>query len=175
MTVAQHAGWWWPMTGGVVITERPVRLERDTDGRLHSGTGMAIGYPDGWGVYAWHGMRVSAQIIEAPETLTVAQIRDEENAEVRRVMLERFGMDRYLRESGATVIDRSDYGTLYRAEISDDEPLVMVEVENSTPEPDGSFKHYTLRVPPTMTRARDAVAWTFGFSDGAQYDLAVQT
>src|SRR5258708_19796990 len=37
----------------------------------------------------------------------------------------------------------------------------MIEVINRTPEPDSSFKHYWLRVPPTMRTAREAVAWTF--------------
>ena len=38
----------------------------------------------------------------------------------------------------------------------------MVEVINSTPEPDGSRKTYWLRVPPTTQTAREGVAWTFG-------------
>jgi hypothetical protein len=43
-----------------------------------------------------------------------------------------------------------------------DEPIVAVEVVNSTRAPDGSFKRYWLRVPPEMSTAREAVAWTFG-------------
>lgn len=38
----------------------------------------------------------------------------------------------------------------------------MLEVVYSTREPDDSFKHYFLRVLPTMTRAQEAAAWTFG-------------
>jgi hypothetical protein len=37
----------------------------------------------------------------------------------------------------------------------------MVRVKNSTPEPDGTYKEYFLRVPPTIKTAREAVAWTF--------------
>ncbi len=44
------------------------------------------------------------------------------------------------------------------------EPVVAVEVINSTAEPDGTFKRYLLRVPPHVTTARAAVAWTFGVS-----------
>jgi hypothetical protein len=47
----------------------------------------------------------------------------------------------------------------------DDEPIVLVHVTNATPEPDGSLKKYVLRVPPTMARARQAVAWTFGMRE----------
>lgn len=43
-----------------------------------------------------------------------------------------------------------------------EEPVVMVEVVNSTREPDGSRRTYHLRVPSTMRTAREAVAWTFG-------------
>lgn len=34
--------------------------------------------------------------------------------------------------------------------------------KNATAEADGTFKEYFLRVPPSITRARDAVVWTFG-------------
>ena len=50
----------------------------------------------------------------------------------------------------------------------------MVEVRNSTPEPDGSVRTYFLRVPPTTRSARAAVAWTFGLN-GAAYEPAVET
>lgn len=55
-----------------------------------------------------------------------------------------------------------------------DTPLVVVEVVNSTPEPDGSQKHYLLRVPPTMTDCQSAVAWTFGI-EAHEYAVAVET
>ena len=50
----------------------------------------------------------------------------------------------------------------------------MVEVVNSTPEPDGTRKTYFLRVPPTTRTAREAVAWTFGLRADA-YRPAVET
>jgi hypothetical protein len=89
-------------------------------------------------------------------------------------MIERYGQARYLLDSGATEIHRDDFGTLYRKTIPGDESLMMVKVVNSTPEPDGSFKDYFLRVPPTMARAREAVAWTFAMPE-AEYILEAQT
>jgi hypothetical protein len=38
----------------------------------------------------------------------------------------------------------------------------MVEVLNSTPEPDGTRRTYWLRVPPSTRTAKEGVAWTFG-------------
>lgn len=49
-----------------------------------------------------------------------------------------------------------------------------VTVSNSTPEPDGSTKPYTLRVPPDMTKVAEAVASTFG-KQAKEYAPEVET
>jgi hypothetical protein len=110
-------------------------------------------------------MPIPARVAAQLPTLTVETIREEDNAEVRRVMLEYFGFDRYLRESNASELHRDETGVLWRVELPGDEPLVMVEVVNSTPEPDGSFRTYFLRVPPRTRTARAGVAWTFGLTE----------
>ena len=99
---------------------------------------------------------------------------EERNIEVRRVMMERYGQSRFIIDSGAVKVDSDDYGVLYRKDIPDDEPLVMVKVVNSTPELDGSFKDYFLRVPPTILTPREAVAWTFG-KNANEYQPRFQT
>src|SRR5690606_37368762 len=96
--------------------------------------------------------------------------------------LDRYGWDRYLLESDAELLDevtddQVEIGVgadglpapvglrgarLYRLPLRGDEDLVMVELVNSTPEPDGTRKPYLLRVPPTVRTVREAVAWTFG-------------
>jgi len=113
-------------------------------------------------------------VVEAPETLTVEEITNEANAEVRRIMLDRYGAERYITDLGAKRIQADDYGELFRVELEDDEPLVMVRVVNSTAEPDGSFKRYNIRVDPRCTSAHEAVAWTFG-KDVEDYAPTVQT
>lgn len=168
-----------------MVCERPTAIHRELvrpdvargwgSHRLHSDSGPAVVWPDGWGLHVIHGVRVTRQIVEAPETLTPEQITKESNSEVRRIMLDRFGTERYIRELGAKRVQGDDYGNLYRVELGDDEPLVMVEVENSTAEPDGSHKMYWLRVPPTMKTAREAVAWTFGIERAADYAPAMET
>ena len=141
----------------------PERLFADEQGRPHCSDGPFCSWSDGSALYAIHGVPVAARVVERPETMTVAEIDAQQNAEVRRVMIERFGCDRYLRESGAEAVDAEPgIGTLYRRRMRGDEPVAMVEVVNSTPEPDGTLKHYWLRVPPDTQTARDAVAWTFG-------------
>jgi hypothetical protein len=51
----------------------------------------------------------------------------------------------------------------------------MLRVENSTPEPDGTYKFYFIRVPPDMRTAQQAVAWTFGMEDPKDYEPDFET
>ncbi|MFD4997645.1 DUF6745 domain-containing protein [Streptomyces buecherae] len=172
--VARAAGWWWPYENVAVISERPRELHRDEAGRLDRGDGPALAYPGGFALYAWRGMPVPADFLEGLGTLDTRRIRTEENAELRRVMLGHYGYDRYLSESGAQPVHRDETGVLWRIELEGDEPVVMVEVVNSTPEPDGSSRTYWLRVPPRTRTAREGVAWTFGLSAEA-YEPQRQT
>ncbi|MFJ8222820.1 DUF6745 domain-containing protein [Streptomyces griseus] len=172
--VARNAGWWWPYEHAVVITERPDVLHRDEAGRLDHGEGPALAYGDGFALHAWRGMPVPAAFLAELPSLTPERIRAEENAELRRVTLEYYGYDRYLTESGAEPVHRDETGILWRIALAGDEDVVMVEVVNSTPEPDGTYRTYWLRVPPATRTAKDGVAWTFGL-DGAAYAPVRQT
>ncbi|MEU1882519.1 DUF6745 domain-containing protein [Streptosporangium sp. NPDC020072] len=164
--VAESAGWWWPFERVALLCERPAELHRDDAGRPHRAEGPALSFPDGFALHAWHGMPVPADFGASMTGLTPARIRAEENAELRRVMLEHFGYDRYLAESGATPTHRDETGVLWRIDLPDDEAVAMVEVVNSTAEPDGTFRTYWLRVPPWTRTAREGVAWTFGQTEG---------
>ena len=110
-------------------------------------------------------MGVEPWIVASPEKITTALIAGETSAEVRRVMIERFGPARYLTAIDATAVHVDRYGTLYAVDGSSRaEPIAMVRVTNATAEPDGTYREYFLRVPPTMRSAHEAVAWTFGLT-----------
>lgn len=172
--VTRGAGWWWPYERVAVLTDRPTDLHRDNIGRLHRGDGPALGYADGFGVHAWHGMPIPDTVVDVLPHLTAERITAETNAELRRVMLEHFGYERYAREFGATRVHEDDTGVLWRINMDRDEDLVMVEVVNSTAEPDGTFRKYWLRVPPWVRTARAGVAWTFDL-DERSYRPLVET
>ncbi|MGW3342527.1 DUF6745 domain-containing protein [Nonomuraea rubra] len=163
--VAERAGWWWPYERLAIITGRPIELHLDDLGRPHRADGPALSYADGFALHAWHGMPVPPEFGATMTALTPERIRSEANTELRRAMLEHFGLDRYLAESGAQPVHSDETGMLWRIELPDDEPLAMVEVVNSTPEPDGTSRTYFLRVPPWVRRAREGVAWTFGLTE----------
>ena len=163
------------LDGLTIALEKPTAFRLDDEGRLHDESGPALSYSDGFALYAWKGVIANRDIVERPETITCEYIERADNSEVRRVMIERYGEARYLQDSGAILVHEDDFGSLYRKELPNDEALVMVKVVNSTPEPDGTYKDYFLRVPPEIETAKQAVAWTFGFDNVDDYDPSVQT
>ena len=173
--LAQGAGWALPHANICWVSERHNVLVRDDRGRLSNLAGPACAYPDGWAIYAVHGVRVPADVIEtAADKFTRERILEEPNAEIRRVLIERVGHERFLSLTEAKPIHDDRCGKLYRINLPNDEPIVLIEVVNSTPEPEGYFKHYFLRVPPQIATAREAVAWTFGMK-AQEYLPGVET
>jgi hypothetical protein len=162
MDVAQQCGPWWPYADTCVVSARPTQITVDSSNRLHNPHGPALLYADEFKVWALHGVVMEKVMIKRLAHLSARRIEMTRNVEQRRALMEFYGEARYLKETGARIVHRDDFGTLYRKEEPEGEPLVMVKVVNSTPEPDGTYKDYFLRVPPTVHKAKDAVAWTFG-------------
>ncbi len=158
-----------------IVSDFPEAVHLGEEGRLHNAFGPSAQWRDGWTLHHWHGLRMPRRFIEEPETITIADIRTEQNIEVRRVILEFYGMKRFLMDSAAEEIHRDEFGVLYSVEIHPRmDPVVMVKVKNSTAEPDGTFKDYFLIVPPSMSTAKAAVAWTFDLT-ADEYGPIVQT
>jgi len=180
MDAAKAMGWWWSFEEVAVLTDRPVRLLRDQAGRLHHDEGAALLYPDGWGVYAWHGIRIPPNFIEEREKITADQIERERNAEMRRILLEIYGFGNYIEARNAKVIDK-DASTqkheaiLYAFKVPGDETETRVlSVWNGTLEPDGRRRRFFLGVPETTKTAAEAIAWTYGLP-AKSYKEAVRT
>ena len=102
----QSACYWWPNRDFIIVCDRPVHILRNERGRLHSSEKKAIEWPDGWGLWMWHGTRVSEQIIMKPETLSREQIMAEKNSEVSRAIAERLGWDEYLKRVDTVLIHK---------------------------------------------------------------------
>jgi len=90
-------------TDTIYWAQKPtVAIERGAFGRrLHCENGPACAN-EIENIYFWHGVMVPAYAVTQPSWITLAEIESEQNAEVRRVLIERFGWERYIRESGAT-------------------------------------------------------------------------
>jgi hypothetical protein len=130
--IVQSAGWWIPYAEACIICDRMGEIHMDEENQLHNEDGAALKYRDGFSLYMVHGIRIPDYVIERPNEITAQKINDEESVEVRRVMLDKFGWDRYLLESNASVIDKSEWGVLYHQPIQEDEDCVMVRLLNAS-------------------------------------------
>lgn len=149
LDLAHSSGWVYALPGLSIICDRPAGIHRDRRERLHSETGAAIRYADDFGIYCIHGIRVPPQVITQPETITAKLIQSQINTEVRRVLIDKMGREKFLREADADKVDEHErFGTLWRTTRGE----FWLEVVNSTPEPDGSYKHYILAIDPTAYR-----------------------
>ncbi len=122
----------------------------------------------------WRGVLVEERVVFRPETIHGTEVLATANAEVRRVMLERIGMERFLADVNPLRIDRDqDPGgvrELLRVPMRGDEDLVCLSVRCPSTE-----RHYLLRVPPSMTRCHQAAAWIAGFDDPNAYAPLAET
>ena len=178
--ISMSCMWWYPRDGVIIACERPLAVNFDERERLHNDAGPAVEFRDGWKLYRVHGVDVPEWLFTNPERMSIEAIHQEGNTEVQRVMIERFGWDRYAAECGAEIIDHDEkYGTLMRRGRGED-AILFLKVINRSPEPDGSFRKYILPVdselrpiPDPMNanenfgesqalRAVNAVASTFG-------------
>lgn len=140
-----------------ILVRRPVEVRSDSEGRLHSLTGPAYRWGDGFRGYAIQGVEVPGWVILEPERVTLDYLLEVANLEVRRVLIECFGRERFLTMNRAAVVheDRDGAGMPRRLMTI---PGVASYVEVQCP----STGHvHFLCVPPTVTRCHDAVAWTF--------------
>lgn len=105
--VAQSCGWWWPFADAVILTERPNKILRDDQNRLHCETGPALSYPDGFSIYAWHGTRLPAEWVENRTTIDPAIILKAGNVEQRAAGAALIGWPRMLKVLKEKVVDDS--------------------------------------------------------------------
>ena len=121
----------------------------------------------------WNGVTIDHRIAFRPETIAVEEVLSQTNAELRRVLLERYGLERFMVDADAEILDEDrDAGgvrKLLRVALEGDEDLVCVLVH--CPSTGG---RYLLRVPPTMTSCHQAIAWTAGFDDPSLYRPMVE-
>jgi len=168
--INRSCGWWWPYEGSVILTDRPETLHLDAQGRLHSTSEMATRYRDGWGLYAIHGVRVPERVVLSPESITTDDIWQEQNAEVRRVMIEQMGWDSFIERANLQLVDEcpDPANAPHSLRLYDvperiyDAPVRVLLMTNASPERDGTRRRYGLTTPADISDALSAAAWLGG-------------
>jgi hypothetical protein len=116
---AAEAGFRCPHREFCVVSDNPTILKMDRQNRPHCEDGPSHQWRDGWALYHWHGVRVPAHVIVRPETITIEEIAGADSAEVRRVMIERYGIERYLSDTQTSVVHADSYHGAHRILVRD--------------------------------------------------------
>jgi hypothetical protein len=182
--IGKSCMWFYVFEKAIIACNRAKEIHLDDQNRLHNLTGPAISFRDGWKTFYVSGVKVPEFVVMNPETITVSMIEQEENTEVRRIMTQQYGYEKYLIDSGAEVVHELPENYLIKGlqtakllvkERKDDTPVVMVDCLNSTAEPDGTVKRYMIRVEPgayngeASKNVHAAMASTWRKEDGTLY------
>jgi len=158
----------WAYKNFAVVTQNPVQLFVDPQGRLHNATSACVRYADGFEAYAWHGTPVPLSLIRfswSPE-----EIFKERNAELRRCAIEKMGWDEFIKRAklqpvGPETQDPGNPGEVLKLYDVPENLMRDVRVlvcSNATIESDGLRRRFGLTVPKQFADPIEAAAWTFG-------------
>ena len=93
------------LDGLVIICRRPHKVVRDQRNNLHNPTGPAVSWLDGYKNYFWHGISIEPWIVEEPQKITAELVLKESNAETRRAMVEKMGLDKFMHQANPIILD----------------------------------------------------------------------
>jgi hypothetical protein len=160
--ISKNAGWWLPHEKICWISERHNILKRNKEGRLHCENGLALQYPDEWGIYALNGIRVPEWLVITPaEKIDPALALKETNADVQREIIRKIGAERLLKVCNAkTLDDWNDPKTGYNYKLMD------MSIGQNIQRKYLYFQHasipeifYAKPVPPEVKKAMHGRAW----------------
>ena len=124
-------------------------------------------------VLRFQGVRVTDRIAFESDALSGQDILNVENIELRRVLIERLGYEKFVQQVGGLIRDRDkDVGgerQLVNIPFEDDEALMILKVIC----PSTGHTH-VLRVPPYMQTCHQAAAWIAGFDNPNDYSPLIE-
>ncbi|MBD2449980.1 leucine-rich repeat domain-containing protein [Nostoc sp. FACHB-152] len=153
----ENCGWIFAFEKVCIVCDRPRKISLDSNNQLHAEAEPAIQFADGWHTgYYYHGVKIPEQYGKLHFSQWQPQwLLEEDNAEVRRVLIQVIGYDRICEELQAQVLDSWQEYTLLCIDADVDvEPIHLLKMTCPS-----TGRIHTLRVPPGITSAREAIRW----------------
>ncbi|PHJ61452.1 hypothetical protein VF14_23575 [Nostoc linckia z18] len=164
----KNCGWIFPDKNIAIICDRPLHLRFDNQNRLHAEGEPAIEYADGFSLYSYHGVTLPEKYGKVhPKQWQPQWLLSEENAELRRVLIQGIGYARICQELQAIELDTWAEYTLLKIDADvDEEPIYLLKMVC----PSTGFIH-ALRVPPNINSAREAIRWVNWGVDAEEFGV----
>ncbi len=152
----EHCGWFIPFEDVCIVCDRPSKFSLDSETRLHAEGEAAIQFADGYGLYYYHGISLPEKYGKVhPNQWQARWLLEENNAELRRILIQAIGYNRICDELQAIQLDSwREYDLIKIDAVSNVEPIVLLKMIC----PSTGYTH-VLRVPPNMVSAREAITW----------------
>jgi len=128
--LSKVCGWFYPTKDTVYLCERPeiVLLE---NGLLHCDGGPAIKFRDGICLWSLNGVPVPQIIAETSwDKLDAHLILSTSNAEVRREIVRKIGIEKIVKDLNAVVVDKKDEYELLMLDLGDDRKRPYLKMKN---------------------------------------------
>lgn len=139
------------------------KVKFNNRGQFHCSDGPALKNIWGDEAYFYNEIAVDEKIIKHPEQLSIKEILATKNTQIKEVMIEKYGLEKFIETLGYFVLDEIKVENavyqLLSVDIEERDPIVVLKVNCPS-----TAKKYYLRVPPRFKRFKDALAWTFGIS-----------
>jgi len=158
LTIMRSCGWWWPWSNLVIISERPEWISYGGEGQktgFHCEHGPAIRFRDGFALWRLNGIPVDREVVETPaDRLDPRIIFTEENADVRREIVRKIGIDRVCAALVSEVLDSTGAYELVNLNLGDGRTRPYLKMLNPST---GTW--HLEGVPPDVTTVSAALRW----------------
>lgn len=165
-SLSTHCGLILPFEQTCVVFDRPLKCHADPEGRFHYEGGAALQFADGYRSYQFHGVQIPERYGTVhPHIWKADWLIHEQNAELRRVLIQGIGYDRLCQELQAEALNTwREYTLLRIAPAIDVEPIYLLKMTC----PSTGYIHAT-RVPPSIQSAREAIRWVNWDTDPEEF------
>lgn len=155
-SLAIHCGWIFPYEKVCFVCERPIKISYDNEQRIHAEGEAAVQFADGYSIYVYHGVKLPEQYGKLhPEEWQPKWLLEENNAELRRVLIQGIGYSRIIEQLQAVELDSwQEYTLLKISSDIDVEPIYLLKMTCPSTQ-----RIHVLRVPPDIQSAQDAICW----------------
>jgi hypothetical protein len=180
-SIVRDCGLIYPYDKVCIVCSKPIALSVDSNHRLHAEGKPAVQFADGVSIYAYHGVILPEWYGRLhPHQWQSKWVLKEQNAEVRRALIQGIGYDRICQELAVTKLDSWQEYTLLSIEFDDDfdwegnpKPVYLLKMTC----PSTGFIH-ALRVPPNVRSssrasltAKEAIRWVNWDIDPAEFSV----
>jgi len=149
-----------PYKGVVFISEKPKAIHWKNK-MLHNELGLAVEYPDGYGLYCLNGVNVPKEIVLTPaEKLNADLVLKEKNAEVRREVVRKIGIERVCTKLNSKTIDVDGDYQLLVLDPGDNNRRPYLKMLNPS-----IGVYHVEGVPPEIKTVEEALKWRNGTTE----------